>query len=611
MMAAVADGAVDFFVSYTGVDRPWAEWIAWELEDAGHRVVVQVWDMGAGSNFVLEMDDAARAAARTVAVLSPASLASAPCRAEWAAALREDFDGKQRKLIPVRVRDCDPRGVFGSVVYASVVGLSEQASREALLAAVSTDRPKPAGAPGFPGHGDQRASGERPRRPADGAAIFSVPVMTRAFVGRERVLARLGEDLAGEGVVAITQVHAIHGLGGVGKTQLAARYARLHRDEYDVIWWLRAEQPATLRGDLAALAVALGLAPGEAEEADAVAAVRGWLERNGRWLLIFDNAPTPAAIAADLPDGRAGHVLITSRAPSDWGTLGAGKLALDVWEREESREFLRQRTGERDVGVLDELAGALGDLPLALEQAAAYANTKAITLTGYVQRLRDRAPELFAAGRPAGYEHTVATVWSVAFEQLADDPVAAGLVLVCAHLAPELIPRELLDAIAQDTDVAVGAASVDDAIGLLLGYALLSTTADSTLGMHRLVQDVARATAGAAARADSAARAVTLIARALPERPWEHEQWPLCARLLEHALSAAGHAERHQAARKDTAVVLGRVGQYQRGAGAVRRCTRSDSARARDLRGGLRARASAGREHARQSRHRATAAGGV
>ena len=330
-----------------------------------------------------------------------------------------------------------------------------------------------------------------------------------------------------------------------------------------------------MRGDLAALAVALGLVAGEAEEAAAVAAVQGWLERNGRWLLIFDNAATPAAIAADVPDGRAGHVLITSRAPSDWGTLGAGKLTLDVWEREESRQFLRQRTGERDIGVLDELAGALGGLPLALEQAAAYANTKAITLTGYIQRLRDRAPELFAAGRPAGYEHTVATVWSVAFEQLADDRVAAGLVLVCAHLAPELIPRELLDAIAQDTDVAVGAASVDDAIGLLLGYALLSTTADSTLGMHRLVQDVARATAGAAARADSAARAVTLIARALPERPWEHEQWPLCARLLEHALSAAGHAERHQAAREDTAVVLGLVGQYQR--------ARAQYAAARDL----------------------------
>ncbi len=73
--------------------------------------------------------------------------------------------------------------------------------------------------------------------------LFDVPVLTPTFVGRERALEQLGEGLVGEGVVAVTQVDAIHGLGGVGKTQLAARYARLRRDAYDVVWWLRAEQP--------------------------------------------------------------------------------------------------------------------------------------------------------------------------------------------------------------------------------------------------------------------------------------------------------------------------------------------------------------------------------
>jgi len=68
----MGDIPVDFFVSYTSADRPWAEWIAWELEDAGFSVIVQAWDMQPGSNFVLQMDDAARVAARTVAVLSPA-----------------------------------------------------------------------------------------------------------------------------------------------------------------------------------------------------------------------------------------------------------------------------------------------------------------------------------------------------------------------------------------------------------------------------------------------------------------------------------------------------------------------------------------------------------
>ena len=105
--------------------------------------------------------------------------------------------------------------------------------------------------------------------------------------------------------VAVTQVDAIHGLGGVGKTQLAARYARLHRDDYDVIWWLRAEQPVTLRADLAALAVALGPRRCRGQTSPTRSRPpRGWLARHGRWLLVFDNVTEPAAIAELRPRGR-------------------------------------------------------------------------------------------------------------------------------------------------------------------------------------------------------------------------------------------------------------------------------------------------------------------
>ncbi len=107
---------VDFFVSYTSADRPWAEWIAWELEAAGYSTIVQAWDMVGGSNFVLEMDDAT-SARRTIAVLSPAFMASSFCRAEWAAAFREDPEGRERRLVPVRVRACEPGGLLGSLVY--------------------------------------------------------------------------------------------------------------------------------------------------------------------------------------------------------------------------------------------------------------------------------------------------------------------------------------------------------------------------------------------------------------------------------------------------------------------------------------------------------------
>jgi hypothetical protein len=172
-------GPVDFFVSYTSVDRPWAEWIAWELEAAGYSARIQAWDMRPGSNFVVEMDIATQVAEHTIAVLSPAFLESAYGRAEWAAAFAEDPTGEQRKLVPVRVRDCDPRGLLKAVVYVDVVDLSEQASSAALLAGVRAGRAKPVGAPGFPGRVAARPAGERVRRPDAGAAIFNVPKLRR------------------------------------------------------------------------------------------------------------------------------------------------------------------------------------------------------------------------------------------------------------------------------------------------------------------------------------------------------------------------------------------------------------------------------------------------
>ena len=562
---AVVSGPVDFFISYASADRPWAEWIAWELDAAGYSTRIQAWDVQPGSDFVHEMHEATLVAQRTVAVLSPAFLASEFCEAEWREAFRKDPSGRERRLVPVRVRECDPDGLLGSRVYVDVVGLSEQGSRDALLAGVSQGRAKPSGAPEFPGRkASVVAERQRVRRPEGGAAIFNVPAMTRTFVGRERALEQLGQGLAGEGAVAVTQVDAIHGLGGVGKTQLAARYARLHRGDYDVIWWLRAEQPATLRADLSALAVALGLVSIEVDEQDAVAAAGGWLARNGRWLLVFDNVPAPAAIAELVPEGEGGHVVITSRAHADWRALSAQSVPLDVWERQESRAFLGARTGEQDIGVLDEVSEVLGDLPLALEQAAAYTNTTAVTLVGYLQRLRDRAPDLFAASRPLGYGHTITTAWQFAFDQIAEHPVASELVAVCAHLAPERIPRELLEELHDAADgPAFAAYDVDDAITLLLGYGLLTPATEQTFGMHRLIGQLVRSAADPVVQTRAAAWAVRRLDALWPVRPSLPDQWPVCRRLLAHALTSTDHAVRLDAAPIATARVLVRVGQYQ------------------------------------------------
>ena len=155
MPAAPAAGAAtaprDFFVSYNGNDRDWAEWIAWQLEDAGYSTIIQAWDFQAGGNFVLEMDRAARTSRRTIAVLSPDYLAARFTAAEWAEAFARDPTGSGGVLLPVRVRDCDPAGMLRAIVYVDLLGLDEPAARDTLLAGIGGGRRKPSRSPGFPG----------------------------------------------------------------------------------------------------------------------------------------------------------------------------------------------------------------------------------------------------------------------------------------------------------------------------------------------------------------------------------------------------------------------------------------------------------------------------
>lgn len=143
---------IDFFISYTSADRTWAGWIAWVLEQNGYKVVYQEWDFAAGSNFVLEMQKAAAAAHRTIAVLTPDYLSASRFGAsEWAAAFSDDPDGMKRRLVPVRVQACTPDGLLKSIIYIDLVGLDEQAAEEKLLDHIKGARRKPAERPSFPG----------------------------------------------------------------------------------------------------------------------------------------------------------------------------------------------------------------------------------------------------------------------------------------------------------------------------------------------------------------------------------------------------------------------------------------------------------------------------
>ncbi len=142
--------ARDFFISYTGSDSRWAEWTAWQLEEAGYTTTLQAWDFDAGSHFVTQMHRATQTAERTLVILSSAYLHSSYGEAEWQEAWRNDPLGDHRKLLVFRIESCSRPGLLGQLVSVDLFGVTEEAARSRLLGAVRQGRRKPDLPPEFP-----------------------------------------------------------------------------------------------------------------------------------------------------------------------------------------------------------------------------------------------------------------------------------------------------------------------------------------------------------------------------------------------------------------------------------------------------------------------------
>ncbi|MCP3962502.1 MAG: toll/interleukin-1 receptor domain-containing protein, partial [bacterium] len=206
------------FISYTSADRDWAEWIAWTLDASSYSVTFQDWDIRPGQNFIIAMQEASAAARHTVLVLSPSSLVSDFVKVEWSAAVAKDPTGKQRRLIPVRVEECEPEGILGPIVYADLVGLGEEEAARVLLKAFA-ERAKPDEAPVFPGALSFSIASERPSFPGAAAprvSIAKLPATGEHFVAREAELARLDAAWDDEA----TNVISFVAMGGTGKSAL-------------------------------------------------------------------------------------------------------------------------------------------------------------------------------------------------------------------------------------------------------------------------------------------------------------------------------------------------------------------------------------------------------
>jgi GTPase SAR1 family protein len=353
------------------------------------------------------------------------------------------------------------------------------------------------------------------------------------FTGREDILSGLRLALTSGEPAAWKQ--AAFGMGGVGKTQLAVEYIYRHKPDYRVIWWIHSEEPATMAADYASLADDLDLPEkGFIDQSETVRAVKRWLEHNSGWLLIFDNANDQRAIHDYIPQGGAGHIIITSRNP-DWGSV-AGLLPVKEFDRADSIDFLCKRTGQDDEKAADVLAEELGDLPLALEQAGAYIETTGTTLTDYQELFRSRRKELWGdESPPPDYPDSVATTWSLAMDDVREESWgAADLLNLCAFLAPDDIPLEMLREGAEHIPEPLASTASDRlamnrAIKVLRQYSLIDAS-DESLSVHRLVQAVVRDRFGEDEGKRWAETAVRLLGVAFPLESHDARTWYRCSR---------------------------------------------------------------------------------
>jgi hypothetical protein len=327
--------------------------------------------------------------------------------------------------------------------------------------------------------------------------IWNVPSRNAHFTGRTAVLRRLHEDLSADGR-AVVLPRAVYGMGGVGKTQTALEYAHRFKGGYDLIWWIPAEHLQAINLALASLAARLGLQGGDDAASAAVVALEH-LRRGvaGRWLIIFDNAEDPAVLEPFLPAG-PGHVIVTSRNHA-W-TRFAEPVELDVFSKDEGIAHLVRRVPGLAAGDAARIATAVGDLPLAIEQAAAWLSETGMPAALYIERLETQAGSALALNDPSGYWAPLVATWNISLSRLRDrSPAAVWLLQILAFCSPEPISMTLL----YGDEMIASLLPFDEALRdkLMLGRVIREISrlalvrvdqAAGSLQIHRLVQAVIR-----------------------------------------------------------------------------------------------------------------------
>jgi tetratricopeptide (TPR) repeat protein len=486
-----AVGMADIFVSYTSSDRDWAFWIAKELQALDHTPHVHEWEIEGGADIYAWMQTRVDAADHVLCVISDDYLKAPYSTLERNAALWQAAAKRPGFVLLVAVKPCTIPALSDHIRRCELFGVPEDAARIRFREFMSK-REAPAAA-SFPGKL---------------FAVSNIPIrVPEHFMGRDDALEAIDAALKRyEGRVAIT---ALHGLRGVGKTTLAATYAERHRSDYRATWWIRAQTEPTMRADLVALGVRLGWVMADEKEEPALTTVMERSRHEGDGLLlVYDNAVDAKTLKPYLPPGGRAQVLVTSNAHAWRGV--AAPVEIRLWSKEIGADYLIARTGreaERNSALA--LSEALGGLPLAHEQAAAYCERLDLTLAEYARRFQTTPATFLDDARDAPMDYhdglTVAKTFALAIDEAAKlHPAVEPLILHAALLAPEPIPLFLFSEARQTFGEPFASAlarhGLDEAIAALRSFAVIDrdairdesdpTITTECIRLHRLVRQV-------------------------------------------------------------------------------------------------------------------------
>lgn len=494
------DSRKDFFISHHKIDIEWAEWIARQLDKEDYAIMLPSWDILPGTDSVAEREKAIDAYERTMGVLSPDYLQDAETRREYTTAFNK------QKFLPVRVRECKPTGFLETIVPIDLVGLIERKARAALLSGVKHGRVIPTKPPLFPG---------------STPPIWHIPEDNPFFIGHEEDINSLHSAFTIDQTGSVIQ-HVLNGLGGIGKTQMAIKYAHRHRDKYKMALWINGYTRETINADFIAIAGAdfLDLQEKDMQNQDTVNAVLCWLENHTDWLLVFDNVEAPTMVKDYIPAKGKGHILLTTRTqimgtPTKSMeiaklTLKEGALLLLYRARLISSVLSPDDVPSKEYEIAMEISELMDGHPLALDQAGAYIEKTACGLAGYLASYQKQRAKLLKKRGDFPFEHpeSVAATWLVSFENVKQaNQTAYDLLQLCAFLYSDAIPEKAIIEGAPD----IGC-ELDEAVAILRKFSFIHRDPlTKTLTVHRLVQAILKDQMGEDTRRQWAERAVRCI----------------------------------------------------------------------------------------------------